>query len=87
MAISRSRYHAKKKRRGGSKFKQGYYIPKNPEKYQQPLDQTMNSGPYPFMRSSWEKRFAVWCDESDKVEYWGCEVTGLPPCFNYSQTA
>jgi len=72
MTISRPRYQKKKRRK--SKFKQGFYVPKNMEKYRQPIDKTMNESIYPFMRSSWEKKFASWCDNNSKVKYWGCEV-------------
>ena len=69
------RYQKKKKRRGG-KFHRGFFLleqMKNPNKYIQPQDLTMNSKPAPEYRSSWEKKFMEWCDVSDKVETWGVE--------------
>ncbi len=73
MAIPRPRYNAKKKRRRGSKFKQGYYQPNNPEKFRAAQDPLMNSGPVPFYRSSWELKMYKWCDNNNDIEYWGTE--------------
>jgi hypothetical protein len=48
-----------------SGFNQGYFIPKNPEKY---------VGPTPIIyRSSWEYKFMIWCDINDKVIVWSSE--------------
>jgi len=48
-----------------SRFHQGYYNPKNPEKY---------IGIFPIIyRSSWEYRFMIWCDTNDKVLIWSSE--------------
>ncbi len=81
MAISRPRYNKKKqrykKKNGESKFKQSFYIPKNPEKYVQPIDETMNSEKYPFMRSSWERKFAEYCDNNPDVIRWSTEYTNI----------
>ncbi len=79
MAISRPRYNQRKKRRlgPGKKFKQGFYNPKNPDKFRASQDITMNSGPLPFYRSSWELRVYRWCDESDQVEFWGTESINI----------
>jgi hypothetical protein len=82
MAISRPRYNQKKKRRTnkfktGSRYKQGYYYPKHPEKFKASLDETMNSAPVPFYRSSWELKFYRWCDENDDIEYWGTESIAI----------
>ena len=77
---SRPRFKQKqqrKRRKQGSRFKQGYYIPKNPEKYVQPIDKTMNESIYPFMRSSWERKFAQWCDSSSLVKKWSTEYTKI----------
>ena len=74
MAIPRVRYNDKKKRRRGSKFKRGYYIPINEDKYIQPQDKTMNSKPYPEYRSSWEQFYMKVLDSSNRVNKWGCEV-------------
>jgi hypothetical protein len=82
MAIPRPRYNNKRKRRTnkfktGSKFKQGYYKPQNPEKFHQSLDETMNSGEYPFYRSSWELKAYRWADLSEDIEYWGTESISI----------
>jgi hypothetical protein len=48
-----------------SGFSQGYYHPKFPQKY---------VGPLPIIyRSSWEKKFCIWCDMNDKVIRWSSE--------------
>lgn len=48
-----------------SGFNQGYFNPKNPEKY---------AGPAPIIyRSSWEYKFMIWCDINDKVLVWSSE--------------
>jgi hypothetical protein len=48
-----------------SGFKQGYYKPKNPQKYK---------GPLPIIyRSSWERKFCYWCDHNEDVIYWMSE--------------
>ena len=48
-----------------SGFKQGYYNPKNIEKY---------IGPLPIIyRSSWEYKFMIWCDNNTKVIKWSSE--------------
>ena len=48
-----------------SAFKQGYYKPKNPNKY-------AGNGDIIF-RSSWEHKFMIWCDNHDKVAIWASE--------------
>jgi hypothetical protein len=48
-----------------SGFRQGYYKPKNPQKYK---------GPLPIIyRSSWERKFCHWCDHNEDVIYWMSE--------------
>ena len=48
-----------------SGFNQGYFKPDFPEKY---------IGPTPIIyRSSWERKFMIWCDKNDKVEKWSSE--------------
>ena len=48
-----------------SGFNQGYFNPKNPQKY---------AGPMPIIyRSSWEYKFMIWCDINDKVLVWSSE--------------
>ena len=76
--ISRPRYNKKRKRRRGSRFKQGYYSPMNPQKYIKPVDETMNSGTEPFYRSSWELKFYKWADESDQIKTWSTEYIAIP---------
>jgi len=83
MAISRPRYQKKRKRRqtnktgSKSKFLRGFYIPKNPEKYRQPADTTMNSQQYPEFRSSWEKKFYTYCDLNDEIDWWTTEPLAI----------
>lgn len=48
-----------------SGFNQGYFKPQFPEKY---------IGPTPIIyRSSWERKFMMWCDMNDKVLSWSSE--------------
>jgi hypothetical protein len=48
-----------------SGFNQGYFVPKNPQKY---------AGSTPIIyRSSWEYKFMIWCDINDKVLVWSSE--------------
>ena len=48
-----------------SGFNQGYYKPNNPSKY---------AGPTPIIyRSSWERKFMMWCDKNEKVSMWSSE--------------
>lgn len=48
-----------------SGFNQGYFKPQFPEKY---------IGPTPIIyRSSWERKFMIWCDTNDKVLSWSSE--------------
>lgn len=48
-----------------SGFNQGYYKPINAEKY---------VGPTPVIyRSSWERKFMMWCDNNQKVLMWSSE--------------
>jgi hypothetical protein len=48
-----------------SGFVQGYYTPENPTKY-------IGKSPIIF-RSSWERKFMIWCDRNTKVIYWSSE--------------
>ena len=48
-----------------SSYKQGYYTPINPEKY-------VGSDSIIY-RSSWERKFMIWCDSNDKVLKWSSE--------------
>jgi hypothetical protein len=51
-----------------SKTKQGYYLPINTHKV---------VGGDIICRSSWEFKLARWCDLSDNVIRWGCEVVSI----------
>ena len=81
MGISRPRYYQKKKRykrkRGESKFKQGYFTSIS-EKYVQPKNKYMNSEQFPQYRSSWELAFYKYCENSDYVKKWSTESVAIP---------
>lgn len=48
-----------------SGFNQGYFKPNNPSKY---------AGPTPIIyRSSWERKFMMWCDKNEKITMWSSE--------------
>lgn len=48
-----------------SGFTQGYFKANNPSKY---------VGPTPIIyRSSWERKFMIWCDSNEKVIMWSSE--------------
>lgn len=48
-----------------SGFNQGYFRPTKPEKY---------VGPTPIIyRSSWERKFMIYCDNNDKILMWSSE--------------
>ena len=54
-----------------SKYKNGYYIPTNPEKY--------SGDPKNIIyRSSWEKRVCEWFDMTPSILYWNSESMILP---------
>jgi len=55
------------------KFHKGYYQPKNPEKYQQPIDRTMNKKVLPEYRSSYELKFFKYADLNPLIVKWGTE--------------
>lgn len=57
-----------------SRFKQGYINPNTCTK----LFESVKNKPIIY-RSSWEKRFAHWCETSPKVKHWGSECT----CIKY----
>jgi hypothetical protein len=59
-----------------SEFYQGYYNLVNREKY--------CGSNFPYYRSSWEKRFMVWCDENQKVLKWSSESVKIPYFFEGS---
>ena len=53
-----------------SKTLQGKYRPKNPEKYKGDYTNIL-------YRSSWERSFMIWCDNSDKVKRWQSEEKAI----------
>lgn len=57
-----------------ARFQQGYINPKSCKK----LFQSVENQPIIY-RSSWEKRFILWCENCKKVVHWGSECT----CINY----
>ena len=62
-----------------SNFNQGYFKPKNIEKY---------IGPTPIIyRSSWERKFCIWCDENDKVLKWSSEPVEIKYLFRKDNRA
>lgn len=56
------------------RFKQGYINPASCKK----LFDSCRNQPIIY-RSSWEKRFIVWCESCKKVKHWGSECT----CIHY----
>jgi len=55
----------------GKNFKQGLFVPKNPQKY---IGDVSNI----YLRSSYEFRFAEWCDRTPSVLQWNCEGIVVP---------
>lgn len=55
----------------GSKVKQGYFTPKNPEKY----DGDPTAIVY---RSSWELKFLTYCDNNESIIKYAAEKVGVP---------
>lgn len=53
-----------------AKFAQGYYTPKNPDKY-------VGTGKIKY-RSGWEMTFMMFCDNNDKVIKWASESIRIP---------
>ena len=47
------------------------FIPTNPEKYSGDVSNII-------MRSSWETRFAIWCDKNPSIVRWSSEETVIP---------
>lgn len=52
-------------------FHKRKYIPVNPQKYSGDLSNII-------MRSSWETRFAKWCDMNPSIVRWSSEETVIP---------
>lgn len=59
----------KKKHKRG--FLQGYYVPKNPQKYTGKVNEI-------FYRSKWERKFMIWCDLNPSVLKWLSESYPIP---------
>ena len=54
-----------------ARYKQGFFVPKNPEKY-------LGDPSKIYYRSSWEQRFFGWCDTHTSVLSWGSETVVIP---------
>jgi hypothetical protein len=58
-------------------FKQGFYIPKNPQKYIH-INNRLNEGNrFPKYRSSWELKFFKFLDNTESIRYWTSEPLGI----------
>jgi hypothetical protein len=57
--------------RKDSQYKQGYYQLANPQKY-------IGDPSKIIFRSSWEKRFATYCDHNEKILAWASEPVQIP---------
>lgn len=53
-----------------TKYKQGIFKPRNPDKY-------IGQG-YPTYRSGWELKFFRWADTNDSILHWGSENIIVP---------
>ena len=58
-----------KPRRG--RIRQGYFIPKNPNKYVGEIDKII-------YRSGWEYKFLKYCDENERIIKYSSEPVGIP---------
>lgn len=56
-----------------SRFSQGMINPSCCRK----LFESQRSKPIIY-RSSWEKKFIIWCESSNKIKAWGSECVGIP---------
>lgn len=54
-----------------SKFTQGYYNPKNPDKYIGDLSKII-------YRSAWEQKYMIYCDLSEHIIQWSSETIRIP---------
>lgn len=52
-------------------YRQGYYNLMNPQKYVGDPNKII-------FRSSWEKRFAIYCDTNDRIMVWSSEPLAIP---------
>jgi hypothetical protein len=59
----------------GNKFLQGKFSPKNPKKYRGDPTNVI-------YRSSWERKFMVYCDNKESVLEWSSETTIVPYRFD-----
>lgn len=50
---------------------QGRFTPKNPSKYRGNINDII-------CRSSWEFKFAKWCDNNESIVEWGSEIAVIP---------
>lgn len=57
-------------RRGSTKFSQGVYHPRNPDKY-------IGKGQIIY-RSSWENHFCIFCDTNEHIIEWASEAVRIP---------
>jgi hypothetical protein len=55
----------------GNKVKQGYFTPKNPEKYEGDPSAII-------YRSSWELKFLTYCDNHESIIKYAAEKVGVP---------
>lgn len=58
------------------KYRQGYFIPTNPEKYVGDPNKII-------YRSEWERKFCNWCNAHPNIKKWGSEPLAIPylnPC-------
>ena len=55
----------------GSKVRQGYFTPQNPQKYKGDPSKIV-------YRSSWELKFLQYCDNADQVIEYAAEPIGIP---------
>lgn len=60
------------------KYKQGFYKPKNPEKYIHINNSLNENNRIPKYRSSWELKFFRYCDLNQNITYWTSEPFGIP---------
>lgn len=60
-----------------SKFDQGHFMPKWPDRCLNYNGKIEGAKPI-YFRSSWEKRLCKWCDDNANVLEWGVEVLEIP---------
>lgn len=62
---------------GKPHYKQGFYIPKNPQKYIHINNHLNEKNEFPKYRSSWELKFFKFLDNTESVKYWTSEPFGI----------